>query len=90
MGVGGCRCPISSRAVHSSSPFRAFVYSVPTSASAADAMTLRSSLHTLWTAPLSGVVVVPGLLVSGGLLLRKKWPPARLRTRGALKYEASL
>eukprot|EP00957_Ditylum_brightwellii_P043708 3313785-Ditylum_brightwellii.AAC.1 len=66
MGVGGCGCPISARAVLSSSPFRAFVYNAPTSASAADAMTLRSSSHTLWTAPLSGVVVVPGLLVSWG------------------------
>eukprot|EP00957_Ditylum_brightwellii_P088901 6769598-Ditylum_brightwellii.AAC.1 len=90
MGVSSCGCPISSRAVRSSSPFRAFVYNAPTSASAADAMTLWSSSHTLWTALLSGVVVVPGVLVSWGLLLRKKWPPARLRARGALKYKASL
>eukprot|EP00957_Ditylum_brightwellii_P175821 13387798-Ditylum_brightwellii.AAC.1 len=90
MGVGGCGCPISSRAVRSSSPFHAFVHNAPILASAANAMTLWSSSHTLWTAPLSRVVVVPGLLVSWDRLLRKKWPPARLCARGALKYDASL
>eukprot|EP00957_Ditylum_brightwellii_P210328 15364848-Ditylum_brightwellii.AAC.2 len=38
IGVSGCGCPISSRAVQSSSHLRAFAYSAPILASAADAM----------------------------------------------------
>ena len=38
-GVGGCGWPISSRIFLSSTPFRAFVYRDPISASAADDMT---------------------------------------------------
>eukprot|EP00957_Ditylum_brightwellii_P163025 12414116-Ditylum_brightwellii.AAC.1 len=90
MGVDGCGSPISSRAVRSSSPFRELAYSAPISASAANVITLQSSLHTLHTVPLSRVMVSPGFVVSCSFVLRKKCPPAQLLACGALKYEASL
>eukprot|EP00957_Ditylum_brightwellii_P006164 466210-Ditylum_brightwellii.AAC.2 len=87
MGVNGCGCPISSRAVQNSSPFHAFAYITPILASAAKAMMFLISLQTLWTGPFKGTLVSSGFLGLMGLALRKKCPPALLLACGALKYE---
>jgi hypothetical protein len=39
MGVGGCVCPISSKILSSSTPFRALMYNAPILALAVDDMT---------------------------------------------------
>ncbi len=61
---------------------RAFMYSAPSSASAALDMTALSILEMLSTAPLLGG--------SSTLDEQKKWPPAQLLAEGSLRYEASL
>ncbi len=38
-GVGGCVCPISSKILRSSTPFRALIYNAPILALAAEDMT---------------------------------------------------
>ena len=48
------------------------------SASAADAMMLRSILHTTYTMPLSVVSNFSGSCGVGGLLIKKCMPPALL------------
>eukprot|EP00957_Ditylum_brightwellii_P197608 15054602-Ditylum_brightwellii.AAC.1 len=87
MGVSGCGCPISSRAVQSSSPFHAFAYSAPILASAAEAMTFLISLQMLYTGTFKGTLVSPGFLGLVGVALRKKCPSALLLAHGVLKYE---
>ncbi len=60
----------------------AFMYSAPSSASAALDMTTLSILDMLSTAPLLGG--------SSTLAEQKKWPPAQLLAAGSLSYKASL
>ena len=57
-------------------------------ASAADAMMLRSILHTTYTMPLSVGSKLAGSCGDGGLLLKNCMPPAMLRAFGQDKYEA--
>ena len=54
----------------------------PNSDSAADAMMLRSILHTTYTIPLSVGSKLTGSCGDGGLLLKKCMPPALLRAFG--------
>eukprot|EP00957_Ditylum_brightwellii_P117979 8998489-Ditylum_brightwellii.AAC.1 len=85
IGVSGCRCPISSRAVQSSSTSHEFAYSAPLLASAADAMTVLISSQMLWTGPLSKTLVSSGFSELAGLELRKKCLLALLLACGVLK-----
>eukprot|EP00957_Ditylum_brightwellii_P100414 7654322-Ditylum_brightwellii.AAC.1 len=55
--MGGCSWPISFNTVLNSSPLLQFTYNPPTSASAAEHMTLWIVLHSLFIAPLSGMSV---------------------------------
>eukprot|EP00957_Ditylum_brightwellii_P153586 11689114-Ditylum_brightwellii.AAC.1 len=88
IGVNGCGCFISSRAVQSSSPFSAFAYSAPILDSAAKAMTFLISLQMLWTGTFKGTLVSLRFLGLVGLAPRKKYPPALLLACSAFKYEA--
>ena len=54
----------------------------PNSASAADAMMLRSILHTTYTMPLSVGSNFLGSCGDRGLLLKKSMPPTLLRAFG--------
>ena len=54
IGVGGCRCPISARAVLIEVSFWQFSNNPPSSASMADAMTFLMMLHSICTGPFSG------------------------------------
>ena len=60
----------------------------PTSASVAEAMTLRMMLLTMWMGPFRRGGVASGL--EDGVELRKKMPPARERALLSERYEASL
>ena len=51
-GVGGWECPISSSVIRMGTASWQFKNKAPNSASAADAMMLRSILHTTYTIPL--------------------------------------
>ena len=74
--MGGWECPISSSVMRMGTASCQFKNKAPNSASAADAMMLRSILHTTYTMPLS---VGSDFLEScgvGGLLLKKCTSPA--------------
>ena len=61
---------------------RKFKIKAPNSASAADAMMLRSILHTTYKMPLSVGSKLAGSCGDGGLLIKKCMPPALLRDFG--------
>eukprot|EP00957_Ditylum_brightwellii_P127886 9752420-Ditylum_brightwellii.AAC.1 len=88
--MGSCGWFSSWRAVLNSFPLRALVNKAPISASAAEAMTLQRSSQTECMGPFGGATDSSGLVGLHGQLLRKKCPPALLRARGALRYDASL
>jgi hypothetical protein len=71
-GVAGCGCPISSRIILSSTPFRALMYNDRSSDSAAEDMTALMISATLWMAPYCLGGRVHFRIDNGG-------PPARLR-----------
>ena len=52
IGVGGCGNPISARQVRMGTATCPLWKRAPSSASAADAMTFRSVLHSAWRGPL--------------------------------------
>eukprot|EP00957_Ditylum_brightwellii_P023330 1761647-Ditylum_brightwellii.AAC.1 len=89
MGVGGCRCPISSSTMHNPSPFVALVYKAAISASELEAIKFQITLHIKCTSPLSRMCSMGGLVGSYGLEESKKWPPALLRAHGSDMYDAS-
>ena len=62
----------------------------PNYASSADAMMLRSILHTMYTMPFSVGVKLEGSCGDSGLLLKKCMPPALLRDFRQDKWEALL
>jgi hypothetical protein len=57
-GVGGWGCPISCKIFLISTPFLAFIYNAPNSASAVDDITALMILATLCMAPLLGGMVI--------------------------------
>ena len=65
-----------------------FKNKAPNSASAKDAMIMRSILHTTYTMLLSVVSKLAGSCGDGGLLLKKCMPPALLCAFGKDKWEA--
>ena len=67
-----------------------FKNKAPNSASAVDAMVLRSILHTMYTIPLSVGSNFSGSYGDGGFLLKKCMPPALLRGFGKDKWEVLL
>ena len=81
-GVGGWECPISSSVMRMGTASWQFKNKAPNSASSADAMMLRSILHTTYTMPLSVGSNFSGSCGVGGLLLKKCMPPAILRDFG--------
>ena len=84
IGVAGCRCPSSVRMSCMIFASCAFRNRAPNSASAADAATSFRMVHVMWMAPFRRI----GSPLRGRLP-RKKYPPARLHTLGAERYEAS-
>jgi hypothetical protein len=79
IGVAGCGCPISMRAVRIEMTSRALWNKAPNSASVAEAITLAIIAIMVCMGPLYGG---GGLFVGSGgyagLFLRNKVPPARL------------
>ena len=73
--MGGWECPISSSVMWMGTSSWQFKNKAPNSASAADAMVLRSILHTTYTMPLSVGSEFAGSCGDGGLLLKKCMPP---------------
>ena len=80
--MGGWECPISSSVMRMGTASWKFKNKAPNSASAADAMMLRSILHTTYTMLLSVGSKLAGSCGDGGLLLQKCMPPALLRAFG--------
>ena len=80
--MGGWDCPISSSVMRMGTASWQFKNKAPNSDSAADAMMLRSILHTTYTMPLSVGSKLAGSRGDGGLLLKKCMPPALLRAFG--------
>jgi hypothetical protein len=79
IGVAGCGCPISTRAVRSGTASRALWNKAPNSASIAEAIALAMIALMVCMGPFyGGGGLLVGLGGSVGLLLRKKVPPARL------------
>ena len=81
-GVGGWECPISSSVIRMGTASWQFKNKAPNSASAADAMMLRSILHPTYTMPFSLGSKLAGSCGDGGLLLKKCMPPALLHAFG--------
>ena len=75
-------CNISSSVMQMGMAYWKFRNKAPNSASAADAMMLRSILHTTYKMPLSVGSNFLGSCGAGGLLLKKCMPPALLRAFG--------
>ena len=75
-------CPIFSSVMQMGTASWKFRIKAPNYASAADAMMLRSILHTTYTMPLSVGSRFSGSCGVGGLLLNKRMPPALLRAFG--------
>ena len=80
--MGGWVCPISSSVMHMGTASWQFNNKAPNSASAADAMILRSILHTTYTMPLSVGSKLAGSCGDEVLLLKKCLPPSLLRDFG--------
>ena len=80
--MGGWECPIYSSVMHTGTASWQFKNKSPNSASAADAMMLRSILHTTYTMPFSVGPKLAGSCGDGGFLLKKCMPPALLRDFG--------
>jgi hypothetical protein len=79
IGVAGCGCPISMKAVPSGTASRALWNKSPNYASVVEAITLAIIELMVCTGPLyGGGGFLVGFYGSAGLLLRKKAPPARL------------
>jgi hypothetical protein len=79
IGVAGCIWPSSvsvTRVGRASCPLR---NKTPILASAAEARTLPMIWHVVWTGPLRVGCSLGACFGSGGLLLKKKCPPAQLR-----------
>ena len=83
--MGGWKCPISSSAMRMGTASWQCRNKSPHSASAADAMMLRSILHTKYTMPLSVGSKLAGSCGDGGLFLKKCMPPALFRSFGKEK-----
>ncbi len=82
MGVCGCGCPNSSNVRRIDTAVLALMNSVPSSASAADDITVLIICEMFNTAPLlMGISSMPAI---------DMWPPAWLRAFGSDKYDASL
>ena len=79
IGVGGCGCPISSRAIRRGTASFAVKNMAPTSASIAELMTLFIIFASTWITPLGVGGYAGASLGFLGLLLRKKMALARLR-----------
>ena len=80
MGVGGCGCPSLSSMRRITFASFALWKSAPSSASAADAATVRKTVQSDKIGPFKNI----GLL-SIGCLPKKKWPPIRLLALGAVR-----
>ena len=80
--MGGWECPISSSLMWMGTASWKFNNKAPNSASAADAMMLRSILHTTYTLPFSVGSKLAGSCGDGGLSLKKCMTPALLRAFG--------
>ena len=80
MAVGPCGQPISERVVQMGTAVWELMNMVPYSSSAADAMILRMIFHTTSKMPLVVGTKSSGFLGSGGPLVRKCTPLARLLT----------
>ena len=89
-GVGGWECSISSSVIRMGTSSWKFKNKAHNSASAADAMMLRSILHTTYAIPFSVGSKSAGLFGDRGLSLKKCIPPALLRVFGQYKWEESL
>ena len=85
IGVAGCGCPISRNVFRSIMASLKFMNNAPSSASAADAATNLSTLHSVCIASFMRI----GILSSCTHPM-KKWPHARLPALGAERYEALL
>ena len=86
--MGGWECPISSSVIRMGTASWQFKNKAPNSASAADAMMLRSILHTTYTMPLSVGLKLAGSCGDGGLSLKNCMPTALLCDFGQDKWEA--
>ncbi len=82
MGVRGCGCPNSSNVHRIDTAVLALMNSAPSSASAADDITVLIICEMFNTAPL--------LMGISSVLAINTWPPARLRAFGLDKYDGSL
>ena len=80
IGVGGCWCPISARAVLMDVAFCQFSNNPPNYASVTDAITFLIILHSKCTGPFPGGIACIGVL---DFFPRKKHPPALLRASGS-------
>ena len=80
--MGGWECPISSSVMRMGTASCQFKNKAPNSASAADAMMLRSIFHTTYTMPLSVGSKLAGSCGDGFFFLKKCMPPASLRDFG--------
>ena len=74
--MGDWECPIYSSVISMVTASWQFKNKAPNSASDADAMMLRSILHTMYTMPFSVGLKLAGSCGDGGLLLKKFMPPA--------------
>eukprot|EP00957_Ditylum_brightwellii_P023749 1791998-Ditylum_brightwellii.AAC.1 len=86
-GMGGCGCPISCKAVRSSSPLHVLENNAPISASAADAMTLWMTSHKVCTGPLIWTGWDVGFALYGSD--KKRCPPAQLQASSTNMKDAS-
>ena len=84
IGVGGWEWPSSWSIKGMICDSRVLMKSAPNSASAADAATSFSMVHVMAMLPLS-LIFYPW----HGMLPRKKYPPALLLPRDAVRYDAS-
>ena len=84
IGILGWGCSRFFRVVLNIIPSWQFINNALSSASAADATTHLKIEHNVWNAPFSLIG-----LQSLGTDPMKKWPHARLRAFGSLKYDAS-
>ena len=78
-GVGGCWCPIYTKAVHMGVALCKFSNKPLNYASLDDAITFLIMLHSTRTGPFSGGISYIGVLDFGP---KKKYPPDLLRASG--------
>ena len=88
IGVGGCWWPRSLSVVHSGIVVFPLLNSTPSSASADDSTTCRTTRHLVCSGPL--FIGCLGCLEGSADIELKKRPPTLLRDFGSLRYEASL